>query len=161
MKLYPAASDAEARKAYLGVLRDANMAGHYTWARLQYKTGAAPAYLYLFSLAPPAYPREGSAPDRSRGAYHGAEIFYAFNNLRCVDRPWTVLDHQTADIMSSYWVNFARTGDPSCDALGTWPVYGENRTTVILGKEARIEHTLYEEERLAWENVPNGVVGTL
>lgn len=50
------------------------------------------------------------------GAHHSAEIIYVFNNLdirATRDWPYTAWDRKLADTMSSYWVNFARTGDPN------------------------------------------------
>ena len=48
---------------------------------------------------------------------------------------------------------FARTGDPSCESIGKWPVYGSKRMTMILDKNCHVEMAPYEEERQAWENV--------
>jgi carboxylesterase type B len=55
------------------------------------------------------------------GAFHGGEIVYAYNNLAILHRPWEAVDHQLAETMSGYWVNFARTGDPNggSEAKGT------------------------------------------
>ena len=56
-----------------------------------------------------------------------------------------------ADIMQDAWASFARTGDPSCESLGEWPVYGERRTTMILDTRTRLEDAPYEPERRAWD----------
>ena len=66
---------------------------------------------YFWTHAPP-----GSDTDR-RGAYHESEINYAFNSPYSTDRPWTDEDRRIADIMSSYWANFAATGDPNGKGL--------------------------------------------
>jgi carboxylesterase type B len=34
-------------------------------------------------------------------------------------------------IMSSYWANFVRTGDPNGPALLPWPIYGDVENPVI------------------------------
>ena len=48
---------------------------------------------------------------------------------------------------------FARTGDPSCENAGKWPVYGENRITMIFDINTRIENDPRSEERKAWEGI--------
>jgi len=119
---YPATSDAQAQASYHALLRDANFSGHRTWARLQTLTGNQPAFLYLFSRAPPAYGPDGR-PTRRAGAPHGSDVAYAFDNLRYADLPWDAGDRLMADLTPQYWVNFARTGDPNGPGLPAWPKY--------------------------------------
>jgi para-nitrobenzyl esterase len=88
--------------------------------------------MYYFTREPPS-----AAGQRSRGASHTAEIPYAFNNLHVeTDRPWTAADRRLADVMSSYWVNFAATGDPNGPGLPPWPRFDANLrdTVMILGE---------------------------
>src|SRR5262249_25360947 len=114
--LYPAATDAAVRDAWLASLRDAGMTLQMrTWARAVSGAGDA-AYLYWFSHVAPH-------PNRSvLGAYHASEIQYVFNNLI---RNWTytVIDRQVADMMSTYWTNFAATADPNSNGLPRWSPY--------------------------------------
>jgi para-nitrobenzyl esterase len=74
-------------------------------------------HLYWFSHAPP-HPRAATL-----GAYHTSEIPYAFNNLLRTDWNYTAIDRRIADSMSSYWVNFATTGEPNGAGVPTWPPY--------------------------------------
>src|SRR5262249_16887318 len=67
----------------------------------------------------------------SRGALHGAEIPYAFNNPAA---SWGDVDRALADTMSSYWVNFATRGDPNGPGLPVWPgLQPTARERLILG----------------------------
>ena len=56
----------------------------------------------------------------ARGATHGAEIPYMFGNP---GNAWTDVDTKLSDQMTSYWVNFAATGDPNGKGLPVWEAY--------------------------------------
>jgi carboxylesterase type B len=47
------------------------------------------------------------------------------NTLAFSDRPFTADDRKIADIMSSYWANFAAAGDPNGKGLPHWPSTAE------------------------------------
>jgi carboxylesterase type B len=47
------------------------------------------------------------------------------NALAFSDRPFTADDKRIADRMSSYWANFAATGDPNGTGLPHWPSVAE------------------------------------
>ncbi len=92
----------------------------YRWARLQTETGESDAYLYFFAHTPPPKGLE------KFGAYHGAEVMYAFDNLGADgDADYTDADRRLRDQMSAYWVNFARTGDPNAPGLPAWPTFAQ------------------------------------
>ena len=59
--------------------------------------------------------------------------------------------------MQDAWVAFARNGDPSCDGLGEWPVYGDRRETMMLGETCDVRRAPLEEERSIWDSAPDSV----
>jgi para-nitrobenzyl esterase len=86
------------------------------------------AYWYFFTHEPPVEP---GAKDLK--ATHAAELPYVFNNLSAprsipdLSSPRLAAasekDRALADMVSSYWVNFAKTGDPNSASLPAWPVF--------------------------------------
>ncbi|WP_052074607.1 carboxylesterase/lipase family protein [Shewanella mangrovi] len=125
-KAYPASNDAEALTAQQNLFRDLAFAWHsWTWAKLQSKTGTGAVYSYYFNHTPPAFPNMPSF-----GPTHAAEMSYVFD-LLTPPRAWTAADQQLADTMSSYWVNFAKTGNPNSAGLPEWPAWDNAAPQVL------------------------------
>jgi para-nitrobenzyl esterase len=135
LKLYPAGSDAEANASQLASFRDELAWLMRTWAQKQSARGKGKAYLYYFTQEPPAAP---GAP--SRGATHGAETAYVFQNLIPAAVPWTDLDRELADTISSFWVNFAAHGNPNGKGLPVWPAYSSRHSDrpMVLGDKVEV-----------------------
>lgn len=122
---YPAATDAQAAKVSPQPFSD-TLAWHMRlFAESQARVGQK-AYLYWFTHRPPYDPGV-----RDLGSAHSAEIPYVFDDLAA---PRTfpgqssvklmagnAAEEGLADQISSYWVNFARTGDPNGPGLPQWP----------------------------------------
>ena len=76
------------------------------------------------------------------GAIHTTGIPYVFDNLRFKDLPWTDFDRKLALMLSTYWSNFAKTGDPNGAGLPPWPAYNPNDEQWLnIGDEIRMEGT--------------------
>ncbi|WP_440134741.1 carboxylesterase/lipase family protein [Chitinophaga sancti] len=104
---------------------------NYTWAGVQ-AAKAGKVYVYNFTRKLPA-----SGEYIKYGAFHTGEVAYAYNNLNFVKRcNFTTADFKLADIMSSYWVNFVKTGDPNGKDLPEWPEYNTKEySTQLLGEK--------------------------
>ena len=126
LEAYPCASDAQARASSRAMVGDRNFVWqNRTWARLHAQTARSAAYHYEFARKPPIPPSanylESAASDF--GAFHGAEIPYVFRNLQVRDWPWHASDRALCDLMSAYWLNFARSGNPNGPGLPDWPAF--------------------------------------
>jgi para-nitrobenzyl esterase len=99
--------------------------------------------VYRFTHRPPA-----TGDYLKYGAFHTAEVPYAFNNLQFVNRPWKEEDRALAEIMSSYWANFARTGNPNWKGLPVWEVYKKGDKRIMLLGEHPKMGMLEDEEAL-------------
>jgi para-nitrobenzyl esterase len=120
LKLYPAATDEQAQRSAQDLAGDGFIGfSTWKWLEMQAATGKSPEYRYEFDDAPPA-----PAGAVSRGAYHSAEIEFVFGALASKDLPWRPEDFKLSGLMSSYWSNFAKTGNPNGPGLPKWPAYG-------------------------------------
>jgi para-nitrobenzyl esterase len=125
LKLYPASTDQEAALANNAAVRDNSRVSTFLWATEWSKGAKGPVYTYFWTHAPP-----GPDHDR-RGAYHGSEISYVFNNVHTTDLPWTDDDRKIADLMSSYWASFAANGNPNGKGRPFWPPFDSKVATVM------------------------------
>jgi para-nitrobenzyl esterase len=142
LTLYPAASDAEASASAEAAFAE-DMAWHMRLFAKRQSTRGRKAYLYYFAHEPPTAPGR-----RNLRATHTAEIPYVFNNLRAprvfpdASSPElssaSATEQAFADRVSSYWVNFARTGDPNGGTLPRWPAFAGSAEPMVLGGASRV-----------------------
>ena len=129
LKAYPHSTDDEAFKSAKDFFRESNFAWHtWTWAKLQSSKGTNKAYVYCFDHRTP------TSPD---GASHKAEIPYVFRNLGGGGAEARRENNALSDLMSSYWVNFAASGNPNGAGLPVWPAFDDREMkTMIFGHDA-------------------------
>ncbi len=108
-------------------------------------------YMYLFKWKTPF---EGGR----YGAMHAMEIAFVFGAF-WEDDLWTFPKktdetEKLSNKMMSYWVNFARDGNPNSRDAFEWPSYdAESRKTVIFDKEIEIVEDPLKPEREMWYNM--------
>ena len=114
-----------------------------SWVRHAEKVGAS-AYLYCFAHIPPTghlcSPIPGSDRQREEGAAHGTEQVYVLNDPNSHpfsdQYPPTENDFIMADIISDYWVAFAKSGTPDVKGQPTWQPYTDTARHYIRFEDA-------------------------
>lgn len=132
LQLYPSNSDEEAAASQAKMSRDMIFGiQNYTWANVQAEKSKYKVYLYRFARKLPA-----TGDYIKFGAFHTGEVAYAYDNLSFVHRcPWEPVDNELAKTMSSYWANFAATGNPNAKGLPEWPAYNTNNSATMILNE--------------------------
>ncbi len=148
LKLYPGETDEQAKRSAQDLSGDQFIGyGTWKWIEMQNATGKARVYRYEFDDAPPP---AADATDGSHGAYHSAEIEFVFEALPSKKLPWRPTDFKLSDAMSSYWSNFAKTGDPNGPGLTEWPVYSKSTDYSVMHLDAT-SHAAPDDHRGRYE----------
>jgi len=146
LSLYPHSTNEEASKSQADSSNDGAFWHMRLFADDQKKLGRQ-AWLFYFAQNPP-----GPAGQPAFPAAHASELPYVFNNLGKAPlfpdpsdptlAAASAPDRKVADQMSSYWVNFARSGNPNGSGLPTWQEHkiGESDRAMILDADPSSEH---------------------
>lgn len=107
--LYPTDTKEEAEAAVMRAQSDAAFQKYLLTAASTGDNKDHSFYAYYFRQVPPG---RNSA---FKGAYHSSELWYMFDSIRegAAHREWTESDYRMADIMSTYWMNFVKYGNPT------------------------------------------------
>lgn len=100
----------------------------------QYKAGKAPVYSYFFNRYLPG--------KNDFGAFHAADLWYAFGTLDRNWRPFDDIDYRISENMIDYFTNFVKTGNPNGEGLPEWkPITEDYQMSLLFGDE---EPSMYE-----------------
>ena len=105
--------------------------------------GAAPVYVHMMAWK--------TLSDNGRlCAHHALDVPLVFNNVeatRSMVGPGPE-PQRMADLMSSVWIAFPRTGNPNTEGLPEWSPYDpENRSTMVFDTESHVVQRPYETIR--------------
>jgi para-nitrobenzyl esterase len=92
-----------------------------------------PTYEYEFDHAVPG--------QEAQGALHSADLPYVFGYFPKsgnISGNFGPVDAKLADLMESYWTNFAKTGDPNGSGLPHWPEFDSTQRYLIFTEEGQV-----------------------
>jgi para-nitrobenzyl esterase len=132
----------------------------WAWARLQSQTGKSKVFYYYFDQ----YPEQpAGSPRAGYGMPHGADVPYVFQKLNTNNPQVTKADVELSDTVSTYWVNFAKRGDPNGEGVPRWPPFSDRDPQVMYFKQTAFPGPVPSAESLkvldryfAWRRTPEG-----
>ena len=157
IKAYPVGSNSVPKTAR-DLARDAAFGWQtWAWARLHSQAGKSKVFYYYFDQHP-EYPAD--SPRAGYGMLHGADVPYVFQRLGTNSTP---ADLALSDTVSTYWVNFAKRGDPNGAGVPAWPAFCDADPQVMYFKDRAYPGPVPSADSLqvldayfAWRRTPEG-----
>jgi para-nitrobenzyl esterase len=132
----------------------------WSWARLQAETGKSKVFYYYFDQHPD-YPKD--SPREGYGSPHGQEVAYVFQHLDASNPQTTKSDIAISEIMSTYWTNFAKYGNPNGEGVPQWPAFSDTNPVVMYfgqtahtGPVPSAESLKVLDSYFEWRRTPEG-----
>jgi para-nitrobenzyl esterase len=139
LKIFPAGTVEELKKSQenFGMLSFAGLPSHTLASKNKKAT-----YIYYYTHVPPDKP---GFPNY--GAFHTSEVPYVLHTLHMWKRPWTDFDYKLEENLTSYWVNFAKSGNPNGEGLSEWKTYDKQSGNILLiGDKIESSPALFKNE---------------
>lgn len=144
LKLYPSSDQTQSGLSQKQSARDQGLVSMYLWAAERAKTSKTASFTYYFTRGIP-WPEHPEF-----GAFHTSDVPYFFATLKHLNRPWEAVDRKLSETASSYWVNFAKTGNPNGKGLPNWPAFdAAQQGTMELGEKMGMR-PVAEKEKLTF-----------
>jgi para-nitrobenzyl esterase len=100
-----------------------------------------PTWVYRFQYLPAAM------RDRVPGVHHGGDVPYLFGTMPNA----TPEDVRISSLLQSYWINFARSGNPNGPGLPAWPRYRTpSPRTLVIDERSRAVADFRGREMSVW-----------
>jgi len=143
-KYFPSSSDSESVASQIAFAVDKTIAlSQYQWALKQNESGNPNTFLYVFTRKPPA-----TGDKKKFGAYHTAEIGYALHTLDSIQRVWEPVDRRLEKLMSAYWVQFVKTGNPNQPGLPAWGSFSDREPHSMIFGDTSAARLLPDKDAL-------------
>ena len=139
LKIFPAGNDTEAQQSQsrLALL---NFASFPAYLLAEYND--KPSFLYQVSHIPTDKP---GFPDY--GAFHTSEVPYTLHTLHLWKRPWQQHDYDVQELMSSYWIQFIKSGNPNGNGLPQWKPYSKAEGAILeIDNTTTLKPALFKKE---------------
>lgn len=81
------------------------------WAKYAEKNSKSKCYIYNFTR---------HLPGDNKGAWHSADLLYAFSTLDFNWRPFEKIDYKISEQLNKSISSFAKSGNPNCDVIPEW-----------------------------------------
>jgi len=154
LKAYPVGSNTVAKTAR-DLTRDTMFGWQtWTWARLQSKTGKSKVFYYYFDQV---------SPRAGYGSPHGSDVAYVFQHLNPRSPQVKPADLEISDAISTYWVNFAKHGNPNGKDVPKWPAFSARNPQVMYFNQTPHTGPVPSADALqvldgyfAWRRTPDG-----
>ncbi|MGX4676211.1 carboxylesterase/lipase family protein [SAR92 clade bacterium H246] len=134
LSLYPGNNK---RQSILNPIRDRFYGWPTEYFARQMSLVKSKAYFYYFDHALP------KVKQLDLVGFHGSEVPFVSNNVRTILTTWPGLgeaDQESiylSDLMSEFWVNFAKTGRPYANNSPLWPSFSPDEKKYMLFKNGK------------------------